>query len=212
MDKGILELEQRMGLSSGFFEKLIQEDDWSFIIKLHALFEGACTHLLLFHFQEPTLFEVLSRLELSNKSTGKLAFLDRLELLGKGDRRFISSLSEIRNTLVHDVTNHTFSLKEMLSAYSGAQLKNFTIAFNPWEENIREMIREPAFNNSLQKQLIDGTNLGRRMEDAREDPKEFIWLGAHNVLVSIADMHGFSDYKQWTKAKSLLFEDDKDDA
>jgi len=211
MDKGILELEQRMGLPSGFFEELQQEDDWSFIIRLHALFEGACTHLLLFHFQEPALSDVLSRLELSNKSTGKVAFLDRLELLGKGSRRFISSLSELRNSLVHDVTNHAFSLKEMVSAYSSTQLENFTITFNPWEEHIREMIRHPLFDKPLDKALVDGTDLGKRMNDACSDPKEFIWFGAHNVLVSIVDMHGYSDYKQWTKAKKMLFEDSSDD-
>ena len=101
----VLELESKVGVKQGFFAALLDEDDWSFVIKLHALFEAACTHLLLFHFKEPDLAEVVSRLELSNKTTGKLAFLSRLELLGKEGRRLISTLSELRNNLVHDVRN-----------------------------------------------------------------------------------------------------------
>ena len=77
-DPGLAELEQRIGVQSGFFESLLQEDDWSFVIKLHALLEAACTQLLLFHFKEPALGRVLARLELSNKTTGKVAFLDAL--------------------------------------------------------------------------------------------------------------------------------------
>jgi hypothetical protein len=60
MDKGILELESKLGLDQGFFGNLQSEDDWSFVIKLHALFEAACTHLLLFHFQELELTDIFS--------------------------------------------------------------------------------------------------------------------------------------------------------
>jgi hypothetical protein len=31
--------ERRLGLPVGFYERLLQEDDWSFVIKLNALFE-----------------------------------------------------------------------------------------------------------------------------------------------------------------------------
>ena len=96
-DKGILELERRIGVRSGFIRRLPREDDWSFIIKLHALFEAVCTHLLLHHFKEPDLADTFSRLELSNKTTGKIAFLGKLELLNVENRRFITTLSELRS-------------------------------------------------------------------------------------------------------------------
>ena len=95
MDDAILKFEKKIGVQAGFFEKLKDEDDWSFIIKLHALFETACTHLLIFHFNEPNLVNILSRLEISNKTTGKLALLKELGLLGKNYRVFIYSLSEL---------------------------------------------------------------------------------------------------------------------
>ena len=51
MDEGIVEFEKKLGVPSGFVKKLLDEDDWSFIIKLHALFEASCAHLLIFHFK-----------------------------------------------------------------------------------------------------------------------------------------------------------------
>ena len=49
------------------------------------------------------------------------------------------------------------------------------------------------------------------VERAKADPKCHIWLGAYAVLVFIVDMYGYSDYRQWVKAKAL-FDDEGDDA
>ena len=37
---------QKLGLPEGFYNNLLNEDDWSFVIKLSALFEAAATHVL----------------------------------------------------------------------------------------------------------------------------------------------------------------------
>jgi hypothetical protein len=139
-DDGLItDLEHRLGLPRGFFRRLVDEDDWSFIIKLHALFEAACTHMLVFHFQEPNLEGVLSRIELSNKTTGKVAFLGKLGLLSKYRRRYISALSELRNNLVHDVRQSAFNLDTWVSTLADADLKQFAIAFSPHETLFREI-------------------------------------------------------------------------
>jgi hypothetical protein len=39
-------LELDLGLPKGFCVKLIEEDDWSFVIKLHALLENAVSELI----------------------------------------------------------------------------------------------------------------------------------------------------------------------
>jgi hypothetical protein len=44
--KNIKDIERDLGLPIGFLVTLKEEDDWSFIIKLHALFEAAYSHLL----------------------------------------------------------------------------------------------------------------------------------------------------------------------
>ena len=45
-DESIQELEQALGLPKGFCFKLIEEDDWSFVLKLQALLESAISDLL----------------------------------------------------------------------------------------------------------------------------------------------------------------------
>jgi len=199
---GVDSFEKKLGLKRGFFDKLQNEDDWSFIIKLHALFEAVCTQLLISHLGEDKLSEVFSKLELSNKSSGKLVFLKQLELIGKNDRKFIYSLSELRNQLVHNVANFEFSLKEMVSKFTPSELKQFTKTFSPFEsvtvtDNIKDGLVE-----------VDGKRMAELMERAKEQPKLHIWVGAHNVLVSLGDNFGYSDYKQFIKAKQILYKDD----
>lgn len=52
--EAVEELVKELGLPEGFYAELLGEDDWSFIIKLHALMEAAVTGLIvaaLGHFQ-----------------------------------------------------------------------------------------------------------------------------------------------------------------
>ena len=97
--EAISNIERRTGVPKGFFETLKAEDDWSFVIKSHALIEAACAEFLTARFGDYELLEVFSRLELSNKRTGKIAFLKELSLLNDDERRFVTELSELRNVL-----------------------------------------------------------------------------------------------------------------
>lgn len=212
VDAGILELEAKIGVRENFFKDLLEEDDWSFVIKLHALFEAACTHLLLFHFKEPELTEIFARLELSSKTTGKIAFLGKLELLGKDNRRLVATLSEMRNSLVHDVRNAEFSLERMVAGFDSAALKQFALAFSPYEAHIREfsLSADPKGQLGYAEKLQKAASVDQMIKRGKKSPKYHIWLGAYNVLVSIVDMYGYSDYKQWVKAKAMF--DESDDA
>jgi len=210
MDKGIIDLEQNIGVSPGFFETLVSEDDWSFIIKLHALFEAACTHLLLFHFKEPGIASVISRLELSDKTKGKLALLKGAELLGTDDRAFIAKLSELRNSLVHDITNSKYSLKGLVNSFTENQLTKFARTFSPFEARVLD-IQEGKGLITKEKgtlNLPQNYDINTLKNRAKANPKEYIWYGAQAVLVSIADSLAYSDYRNWQKAKTMLFEDE----
>ena len=198
-DKGIQKLELRIGAKKGFFGKIFDEDDWSFIVKLHTLVEAACTHLLLFHFREPRLSNVIARLELNNNTTGKLAFLKNLDLLGKNNRRYIRALSELRNSLVHDVRNTVFSLEKMVNSLSSKELKNFALKFSPLEA---AMIQ----GSGLFKPIT--TSVEELIETAKTQPKLLIWKGAHDLLIMIVDTHYYSDYKQWTKPSKIFSDED----
>ena len=207
MDKGILALEEMVGVKRNFFADLLKEDDWSFIIKLHALFEAACTHLLLYHLKEPALAEIVSRLELSNKSIGKAAFLEKVGLLGKESRRFVSSLSELRNTLVHDVRNSAFSLNDLMGSFDAKGLRDFAVSFSPSESLTRKFENHPQLRQASKGRISKRATITSVIARAQKDPKIHIWFGAYSVLGSIVDMYDYSDYKHWTKSAETFGEE-----
>lgn len=209
VDTGILELERRVGVPENFFRDLNTADDWSFVIKLHALFEAACSHLLLFHFQEPELAEVFNRLELSNKATGKVAFLAKCGLLGKDNRRFIASLSELRNSLVHDVKNSQFAFCSFVASLEPNEAQRLAIAFSPFETHIREFPYDPGLKVGYQADLQKAATVRAVTDRFRADPKYHIWIGGYSVLVGVVDMYEYSDYKQWSKGKKHFTDDDE---
>ena len=211
IDPGILELERMIGVKSGFFAHLQQEDDWSFVIKLHALFEAACTHLLLYHFKEPKLAEVIARIDLSGRPVGKSAMLGHLELLGKRGRQLLSQLSELRNSLVHDVRHSEFSLDQYVGSLTPEALKVFAVAFSPTETAIRKFMQHPILGKGLTQQLINQSTIESVVRRAQQSPKFHIWLGAYGTLTTLVDMYSYSDYQQWEKARSLNIEDEEDD-
>jgi energy-converting hydrogenase A subunit M len=108
----IPKLEEALGVEDGFFSKLSEEDDWSMIIKLHSLIEAAISELLAKRLKKDILVDAFSNMELSNKKSGKMAFVKALDLLDEPERRYISSLSELRNKLVHNVQNVNYQMHE----------------------------------------------------------------------------------------------------
>jgi hypothetical protein len=105
-------IENELGLPTNFLWNLRHDDDWSVIIKLHALIETAVTHLLVRYFGHDELEDVFSNMELGNVRAGKVVFLSKLNCLEESQRGFIRSLSKLRNHLVHDIRNVRFSLTE----------------------------------------------------------------------------------------------------
>ena len=207
----ILELEKRVGVPKNFFRALNDADDWSFVIKLHALFEAACTHLLLFHFKEPGLADVMSRIELSNKTTGKLAFLGKLELMNSDNRRYISTLSELRNRLVHDVRNAEYSHAAMVAGLDAAEIKSLAVSFSPYETFIRQHPYNEELKLGYKEDLQKQAALPAIIKRFTADPKYHMWIGAHHVLGSTMDMYDYSSYKQWTKVQEHLAEREAED-
>ncbi len=130
-ERPIAEIETQLGLPSGFLLHLYQkEDDWSFVIKIHAFLEAVLTHLLAEHLGRPDLLPVFAYLETSNVRTGKLAFVKAFDLLDKGARRFVHTLSELRNELVHDVSNVNFRFPDYVSQLAEREQKDFVGAFD----------------------------------------------------------------------------------
>ena len=130
-ERPIAEIENQLGLPTGFLRGLYDhEDDWSFVIKAHAFLEAALTHLLADHLGKEDLLPVFAYLETSNVRTGKLAFVKAFDLLDKGARRFIHTLSELRNDLVHEVSNVGFNFATYVGNLSDKERKEFIGAFD----------------------------------------------------------------------------------
>ena len=130
-ERPIAEIENQLGLPTGFLKGLYDhEDDWSFVIKAHAFLEAALTHLLADHLGTEDLLPVFAYLETSNVRTGKLAFVKAFDLLDKGARRFIHTLSELRNDLVHEISNVNFKFETYVAQLSDKERKEFIGAFD----------------------------------------------------------------------------------
>jgi len=136
-------LEQRLGLAPGFFEALDADDesDWSFVIKLHALVEAAVSHMLTTELKRQELEGLFARLDISNKTIGKAAFVKALGLLDEPARRFMSSLSELRNLLVHDVRNVNFDLERHVKGMNAKEQGEFLKGFNLLSTAVTDDIR-----------------------------------------------------------------------
>lgn len=101
-------LEELLEIPPGFLEHLEEEDDWSFVIKAHALIEAAVTQMVI-GANDPRVAEIFRKLALGGGRTGKLAFAEGLGLVDRSQRVFIDKFSELRNTLVHDIRRVSFS-------------------------------------------------------------------------------------------------------
>jgi hypothetical protein len=193
----LIDVERSVGAPAGFFERLLEEDDWSFVIKLHALFEAVCAHMLVFHFRDERLSEIFARLELSDKKTGKVAILAALELMGGESRRYVSSLSELRNKLVHDVRNAEFKLADYVRSLSPKEQRTFALSYSPQETMLREFQQLRPELPRVPTMSVD--DVTRR---AIEEPKGHIWIGAFETLSLLFDMKAYSQYQHWKRAET----------
>ena len=109
-------MERRLNVTPRFFQGLLNEkNDWSFIIKIHALVEAAVSHYLSMRIGSDKLENVFQRLPLSTAHGGKIDFLKALGLL-KEHRGFIVLLSKIRNDYVHIVSNVDLRFEDYFDA------------------------------------------------------------------------------------------------
>jgi hypothetical protein len=132
-------LEKVLGLPHGSFERLVDvDDDWSFILKIHALMEASLTMLLAERIggdrlpDSVILVDALSHLEMSRRThLGKVDLAFALGLLDENERRLLRKMSELRNTFVHQVANVSLSLINYVAAFDSNQRRSFAEALYP---------------------------------------------------------------------------------
>jgi hypothetical protein len=173
IEDAIKNVESRLGVATGFFDLLENEDDWSFVIKSHALIETSCSELLTIYFRKPSLENIFSRLELGEKYTGKIAFLSCLELLNTNERKYIQELSSLRNKLVHSSKNLNFKFSEHVEGMDANQKNTFVNAFSVGAE----------ITPQLKSQIL-------------KNPKHTIWQNLKYLIAIISlqiDTHNFKN-------------------
>jgi hypothetical protein len=170
IEKGIQALEVAIEVQEGFFKYLLlSENDWVFIIKLHAFLEAVCTVLITKALGRSELIDVISRLEMSDKSYGKTKFISKLGLLSKGAINYIHKLSEIRNYYVHNLKNISISLEEYVKG------------LNP--DNRNNFVTSVGFNTATELKI--GDILVKKKTFIIENPRIGIYMGAFAVLSEI---------------------------
>lgn len=96
-----------------------KDDDWTFIIKVHALLEVALNHMVRGLLIRPELADIVPRMNIHGR-TGKMAIAQAFGALSDTHANFIKQISEVRKHLVHDIKNFDFNL----AAYVNALDKN----------------------------------------------------------------------------------------
>lgn len=166
LEDAISRFECRMRLPNGFYGRLRRDDDWSFVIKLCALFEAGCTHVLASRLHCDSLVDSFASLSLLDRSTGKVVLLRKLGALTPEQASFIRFVGELRNDLAHDITRVDFSF----SKYVGEKDAN----------QIDELVKKVGYN------MAESVDIGGRTIPLREfiksNLKLSLWLVAEDIL------------------------------
>ncbi len=122
-----------MALTPRFFQQLEADDDWAFLIKWHAVLETCANHLLTTYFAHPELASVFAFAAMSESKAGKVAFIEKCNLLPADHLKFIRKFSEMRNHAVHDIKNFGFTFREYVERYKkedrNALLRQISFAY-----------------------------------------------------------------------------------
>jgi hypothetical protein len=167
-------MEALLQLPQGFYGKLLGEDDWSFVIKLSSLFEGACTQVLIAHANCPAMNDALSRMTMRGS---KIKTMVSLGSLTQDQAGILEAIATLRNSLVHSISNVTFSFDGYFERLAPQRAKQ----------------EVKLFGHGLKDQLPVGGSLVSRAEFVRANPKVSIWLTSAEVLACIG--LGISDAK-----------------
>lgn len=127
--RAVESMEAELGLKKGFYWDLYKkDDDWSFIIKLHALVETAVSLLLSIRAEDAVLHTLLN-LNLHGR-VSKMRLLNDFFPAVSEIKGYIQGLSELRNQFVHDVTKTNILLKEYVQSLKGQRKQNFIKRFS----------------------------------------------------------------------------------
>lgn len=178
-------LSTQLGLPEKFLHRLREaDDDWSFVIKCHALLESGLSYLLAsVVFGKPEVQSTLSQVDTSHK----IKMCSDLEQFEAEDRKIMRWLSNLRNELVHNAHKVTFTFEENLKNKDRADV---------FAETFRSVWNDPV--------TIKGVPVSRK-QFTLENAKLTVWSWLVLVLGEIELSRRKSEYeKHKTAANATL--------
>ena len=132
-------IRQETSSINEFFAEIVKDNDWSFVIKAHALIETIINKLLIKKIGELAETRSFTTIPLSKK----IDMLHEIGICSKNDKQFLKYISALRNKLVHNSDNLKFTFDEYFKKMSQNQEKEFfrILGVDKSEENM--MIEHP---------------------------------------------------------------------
>jgi hypothetical protein len=144
----ILLAEQRLNLPTLTYYKLLnEENDWTFILRIHVLFEGVLQRVVkhVLQFPEghavaaPGVTGVHKHANIENWENAtyraKLDLALKIQVLEPDYYVYLLELGRLRNRIVHNLNYFNFDLSEYTSRLSPEQWKRFNKAFGAgWKD------------------------------------------------------------------------------
>ena len=180
----IAQLEAKLGVPTGLFLKLRDEDDWSFIIKTQALLETALSYIIQISLGREELAGFIDSLNLNGR-TGKLAMVSALNLMRPEHIRYLERLSKLRNNLAHKIEYASFTLQGHLKSMNTGELNQF-------------ILDSFAIELGDEFKITDGVRDG-----VMQSPRAILWYGA---LYCLLEIYGKEKEAETESLKAQLYE------
>jgi hypothetical protein len=157
LNPNVEKLEETLGIPQGFLNRLVEEDDWSFVVKSHALIESALSYLLRSRTDQRAV-DIYDSLPLHGAKASKIEFIKRLCPLHDTFYQFIREYSALRNTLLHDVRNVTFTFSKYFASLAPDKRRQVVCSFTDLLQIPRDRMspleREQIFLEHTREALV----------------------------------------------------------
>lgn len=102
--------EEELKLPKGLILGLLtQDNDWSFLIKTHALVDAALAHILVHELKRKEIIEYIERLNWGGLA-GKLELSQKLKVINDLEKNYLEVLNSLRNKMAHNIRNSNFDM------------------------------------------------------------------------------------------------------
>jgi hypothetical protein len=160
-------MERDLGLGPGFLADLIlEDDDWSLMIKVHAFVEAALTHLLTVSIGHEELRELFSKMPMGTQ-TGKVAFARALGLIDGDMAKFLGLLGRLRNAYAHSVKTVGLRIEAVIESFK--------------EQDKSDIWKTLAYNTNARAIRITGKLLDP-ITFASQHPRLALWLSVTDAV------------------------------